>query len=89
MGDTVDIWRCDITGNPVGTDTRMVGCTCKCQGCKAGAEIERLLAALKDARNCIFDCAADWPKASETALEKIDAALAFQQSTMGKSDAKG
>lgn len=30
-----DVWRCDITGNPVGTDTRMVGAPpCECQGCK-------------------------------------------------------
>lgn len=50
----MDIWRCDITGNPVGTDTRRVGCPCKCQGCKAGAEIERLRALIEDACK-VFD----------------------------------
>lgn len=36
-------WRCDITGNPVGTDTRMIGAPpCVCQGCRAAAHIETL-----------------------------------------------
>jgi hypothetical protein len=35
--------RCQFTGNPVGTDTRMFGADpCPCPGCKAHAEIERL-----------------------------------------------
>ena len=38
-------WRCDVTGNPVGTDTVMVGAPpCQCQGCRAAeriAELER------------------------------------------------
>jgi hypothetical protein len=34
--------RCDVTGNPVGTDTVMVGAECDCQGCRASAEIDRL-----------------------------------------------
>jgi hypothetical protein len=38
-----NVWRCDVTGNPVGTDTRMIGAPpCQCQGCRAAAEIERL-----------------------------------------------
>jgi NTP pyrophosphatase (non-canonical NTP hydrolase) len=36
-------WRCDVTGNPVGTDTVMIGASpCDCQGCRAAAEIDRL-----------------------------------------------
>ena len=36
-------WRCDITGFPVGTDTRMIGAPpCDCQGCRAAAELEAL-----------------------------------------------
>jgi chromosome segregation ATPase len=35
--------RCDVTGNLVGTDTRMIGAQlCECQGCRADAEITRL-----------------------------------------------
>jgi hypothetical protein len=35
--------RCDVTGNLVGTDTRMIGAPpCGCQGCRADAEITRL-----------------------------------------------
>jgi hypothetical protein len=45
-------WRCDVTGNPVGTDTATLGAKpCQCQGCRAAqaltearAEIERLRA---------------------------------------------
>lgn len=37
-------WRCDVTGNPVGTDTQRVGYQCMCQGCRAAAEIARLQA---------------------------------------------
>lgn len=41
------IWRCDITGNPVGTDTRMIGAPpCDCQGCRAADHIASLEAAL-------------------------------------------
>lgn len=37
------IWHCDITGNPVGTDTRMIGAgPCGCQGCQADALIRRI-----------------------------------------------
>lgn len=37
------VWRCDVTGNPVGTDTVMIGAPpCDCQGCRAAAEIDRL-----------------------------------------------
>lgn len=35
--------RCDVTGNLVGTNTRMIGAPpCDCQGCRADAEITRL-----------------------------------------------
>jgi hypothetical protein len=38
-------WRCEVTGNPVGTDTRMVGAPpCDCQGCRAEATITSLSA---------------------------------------------
>ena len=44
MTDTPD-WRCDITGNPVGTDTRMIGAgPCNCQGCRAA----RAIAAMRE-----------------------------------------
>lgn len=29
------ISRCDITGNPIGTDTRALGQPCQCTSCKA------------------------------------------------------
>lgn len=36
-------WRCEITGNPVRTDTRMIGSPpCDCQGCRAAVEITSL-----------------------------------------------
>lgn len=39
------IWRCDVTGNPVGTDTRMIGApACECQGCFA----DRLFGLVRD-----------------------------------------
>lgn len=44
-----DPWRCDVTGNPYGTDTRMIGKPCLCQGCRAADRIEKLEAALWDA----------------------------------------
>ena len=63
-------WRCDVTGNPVGTDTRMIGAPpCDCQGCRAAdaesratalaAEVERLTLALKAAHEFIDD---EWPR---------------------------
>lgn len=42
------VWRCEMTNNPVGTDTVMVGAEpCGCQGCRAFAETNRLKAALR------------------------------------------
>lgn len=36
-------WRCDKTGNPVGTDTVMIGAPpCQCQGCRASARVAEL-----------------------------------------------
>jgi hypothetical protein len=35
-------WRCNVTGNPVGSDTLMLGKPCECQGCRACDEIGRL-----------------------------------------------
>lgn len=50
-------WRCDVTRNPVGTDTRMAGAPpCPCQGCRSAAYIERLEAALED---CVSYIAGD------------------------------
>lgn len=43
-------WRCDVTGNPVGTDTRMVGAPpCDCQGCRAEETITSLSTRLAEA----------------------------------------
>jgi hypothetical protein len=40
-------WHCDVTKNPVGTDTVMIGAPpCDCQGCRAAARIEALETAL-------------------------------------------
>jgi len=34
-------WRCDATGNPVGTDARMIGASpCDCQGCRAASALD-------------------------------------------------
>lgn len=44
----MNIWHCRLTGNPVGTDTRPIGHPCKCEGCRAAAEIERLRAEVAD-----------------------------------------
>lgn len=62
-------WRCNVTGNIVGTDTQMVGYTCDCQGCRAEAaisakdtaisemraELERVKRALRD-QSCPRPC---------------------------------
>jgi len=34
-------WRCDVTGNPVGTDTQRFGYTCDCQGCRAESALAK------------------------------------------------
>lgn len=45
MGELlISPYRCDVTGNPVGTDTIRIGFVCGCQGCRAAAEITRLRA---------------------------------------------
>jgi hypothetical protein len=37
------VWRCDVTRNPVGTDTVKIGAPpCSCQGCRAAREIASL-----------------------------------------------
>ena len=46
-------WRCDVTGNPVGTDTQMIGYTCDCQGCRAYAELSRLRAENEEQRKAL------------------------------------
>jgi len=35
-------WRCDISGNPYGTDTLSVGVDCQCQGCRAHRRVTHL-----------------------------------------------
>lgn len=47
--EVIELLRCLVTGNPCGTDTRMIGSTCRCQVCVAheqlsaqSAEIARL-----------------------------------------------
>ena len=52
-------WHCDITKNPVGTDTVMIGAPpCDCQGCRAAARIEALEAALRE-RDTLIEAADD------------------------------
>ena len=42
-------WRCDVTGNCVGTDTRMIGAPpCDCQGCRAADHTTSLNATIAD-----------------------------------------
>ncbi len=37
------VWRCEKTGNPVGTDTQMIGAPdCQCQGCRAHRDLRTL-----------------------------------------------
>lgn len=49
MIDTMEtVWRCEVTRNPVGTDTVMIGRPCQCQACRMAAEIGRLRALLSD-----------------------------------------
>lgn len=40
--------RCDVTKNPVGTDTEMIGRPCQCQACAAARRIAELEAALSN-----------------------------------------
>lgn len=41
--EDVVAWRCHITGNPVGTDARVIGAEqCGCQGCRAAAVVKGL-----------------------------------------------
>jgi hypothetical protein len=49
MTDIVERLRCLHTGNPVGTDTIMIGHPCHCQVCEAADEIEHRLERLRDA----------------------------------------
>mgnify|MGYP006275240163 CR=1 FL=1 len=58
------IWRCDVTGNPVGTDTRPIGAPCQCQGCRAASllakqsdEIARLTSERDDV---LKSCSHNW-----------------------------
>lgn len=50
-------WLCGVTGNPVGTDTRMVGePLCECQGCRASRAVE----ALEAERDEALEAARGW-----------------------------
>lgn len=52
----MNIWRCDVTGNPVGTDTRMIGAPdCGCQGCRAADKIDGLESDLDSAVRVAFN----------------------------------
>lgn len=43
------MWRCDVTKNPVGTDTRMIGAPeCECQGCRAAKLEDALRRVVRD-----------------------------------------
>lgn len=45
--DLVALWCCDVTGNPVGTDTVAIGQpSCECQGCRAADLIDQQAASL-------------------------------------------
>jgi hypothetical protein len=58
VGDIVERpYKCDVTGNPVGTDTVRIGFVCGCQGCRAHREIQRLRAEVERLRKIISDCA--------------------------------
>ncbi|KKL96336.1 hypothetical protein LCGC14_1845570, partial [marine sediment metagenome] len=36
-------WRCDVTNNPIGSDTVMIGAGfCQCQGCRAYRRVDAL-----------------------------------------------
>lgn len=48
-----DVWRCDVTKNPVGTDTRPAGVPCKCQACTMVAKIGWLEGLLRGRDNYI------------------------------------
>lgn len=63
------VWRCDVTKNPVGTDTEMLGCPCRCQGCVAGRAFPALLARLKAAEADLADARRGWEQAAETIRE--------------------
>lgn len=54
MGERDRPWICGVTGNPVGSDTRMIGePPCECQGCRADREISRLRSELAAARELV------------------------------------
>lgn len=40
----VAVLRCEVTGNPVGTDTRQVGFPCRCENCSPPDKRERAAA---------------------------------------------
>lgn len=46
-----EVWCCDVTTNPIGTDTEMVGASCACQACRMSGEIVRLQDALEEVAN--------------------------------------
>lgn len=48
MAEAPDYKRCRISGNPVGTDTRMIGVECDCISCVFYAAIHRIEAATTD-----------------------------------------
>jgi hypothetical protein len=47
------ILRCDVTGHPCGTDTRMVGYPCQCQVCRLSVEREEDRAAINEAKHIL------------------------------------
>lgn len=60
-GLDAQVWRCDKTGNPYGTDTIMIGYVCDCQGCNAARHIretEAEVARLREALQRIADARA-------------------------------
>ena len=47
-------YRCLVTGNPVGTDTEMVGVGCECQMCRAMREIDLLTESGEHGRGAVL-----------------------------------
>lgn len=80
----MEVWRCDITGNPVGTDTRMIGAPdCGCQGCRAADKIDGLEEDLREAVMVAFNRGAHiWVRMNYPHLyRQLSAALNDQERT--------
>lgn len=81
-------WRCDKTGNPVGTDAVMLGAPlCKCQGCRASHETVMMRAQMKELFDAVCACRKEIPRVSlvlitEVARSRLNMALAAVMRTV-------